>query len=109
MRGPRGRRESAGHDRLSDEQEHRLRADHGLTSDLALVVGYAGTGKSAMLGVAREAWEAVGLAGARCGPVGDRGGERWRRGSGIGVADDRQSGARVGAGEGSSCPPGTCW
>jgi len=45
--------------RLSGEQREAL--DHVLQRpDLALVVGYAGTGKSAMLGVAREAWESVG-------------------------------------------------
>ena len=45
---------------LGDEQ--RLAFQHVTSGqDLALVVGYAGTGKSAMLGVARGAWEAAGL------------------------------------------------
>ncbi len=45
---------------LGDEQRDAFRH---VTSgrDLALVVGYAGTGKSAMLGVAREAWEVAGF------------------------------------------------
>jgi Ti-type conjugative transfer relaxase TraA len=45
---------------LSDEQRDAVRH---LTdaAGLSLVVGYAGTGKSALLGVAREAWEAEGL------------------------------------------------
>jgi Ti-type conjugative transfer relaxase TraA len=45
--------------RLGDEQRGALERITG-REDLSLVVGYAGTGKSAMLGVAREAWEAEG-------------------------------------------------
>jgi Ti-type conjugative transfer relaxase TraA len=44
---------------LSGEQAHAL-AHVTEGPDLGIVVGYAGTGKSAMLGVAREAWEAAG-------------------------------------------------
>ncbi|WP_010160866.1 Ti-type conjugative transfer relaxase TraA [Sphingomonas sp. PAMC 26617] len=44
---------------LSAEQRSAL--DHVTDGkDLGVVVGYAGTGKSAMLGVAREAWESAG-------------------------------------------------
>ncbi|MGJ4952468.1 Ti-type conjugative transfer relaxase TraA [Bradyrhizobium sp. HKCCYLS20291] len=45
---------------LSSEQAEALALVAG-GRDLGVVVGHAGTGKSAMLGVAREAWEAVGL------------------------------------------------
>jgi Ti-type conjugative transfer relaxase TraA len=45
---------------LSGEQAHAL-AYVTDGSDLSVVVGNAGTGKSAMLGVAREAWEAAGF------------------------------------------------
>ena len=42
-------------------EEQRLAVGHVTRArDLALVVGYAGTGKSTMLGVARAAWEAEG-------------------------------------------------
>ncbi|MFA7596195.1 MAG: Ti-type conjugative transfer relaxase TraA [Novosphingobium sp.] len=42
--------------------EQRAAFDHVTDRrDLGVVVGYAGTGKSAMLGVAREAWEGAGL------------------------------------------------
>ena len=44
---------------LSGEQ--RTAFDHATDGkDLGVVIGYAGTGKSAMLGVAREAWEGAG-------------------------------------------------
>lgn len=44
---------------LSSEQRNAY--DHVTSGkDLGVLVGYAGTGKSAMLGVAREAWESAG-------------------------------------------------
>ncbi|MEG3125146.1 Ti-type conjugative transfer relaxase TraA [Sphingomonas sp. GB1N7] len=44
---------------LSSEQRSAL--EHVTAAkDLGVVIGYAGTGKSAMLGVAREAWEGAG-------------------------------------------------
>src|SRR3954464_10815248 len=44
---------------LGDQQRAAFAHDTG-ERDLALVVGYAGTGKSTMLGAAREAWEVQG-------------------------------------------------
>jgi ATP-dependent exoDNAse (exonuclease V) alpha subunit len=47
------------HVRLGREQQAAL--EHVLKGpDLANVIGYAGTGKSTMLAVAREAWEQAG-------------------------------------------------
>ena len=46
---------------LSLSGEQRAAFDHATGGrDLGVVIGYAGTGKSAMLGVAREAWEDAG-------------------------------------------------
>jgi Ti-type conjugative transfer relaxase TraA len=47
---------------LSLSGEQRTAFDHATAGkDLGVVIGYAGTGKSAMLGVAREAWEGAGF------------------------------------------------
>ena len=47
---------------LTFSGEQRAAFDHATDGkDLGVVIGYAGTGKSAMLGVAREAWEGAGF------------------------------------------------
>jgi Ti-type conjugative transfer relaxase TraA len=67
---------------LSGEQ--RAAFDHATDKrGLSLVVGYAGTGKSAMLGVAREAWESAGLS-VRGAALSGIAAEGLENGSGIG-------------------------
>ena len=68
--------------RLGDEQRGALERITG-SEDLSLVVGYAGTGKSAMLGVAREAWEAEGFQ-VRGAALSGIAAESLEAGSGIG-------------------------
>jgi Ti-type conjugative transfer relaxase TraA len=68
--------------RLGDEQRGALERITG-REDLSLVVGYAGTGKSAMGGVAREAWEAVGYQ-VRGAALSGIAAESLEAGSGIG-------------------------
>ncbi|MBV0889847.1 Ti-type conjugative transfer relaxase TraA [Komagataeibacter oboediens] len=53
------RRAAMQHSGLGDEQALAV-GEVTKSRDLSVVVGYAGTGKSTMLGVAREAWEAAG-------------------------------------------------
>ena len=66
---------------LSGEQRDALRhVTRG--RDLGLVVGYAGSGKSAMLGVAREAWEAEGYT-VRGAALSGIAAENLEQGSGI--------------------------
>ena len=76
-----GTRERAGLS-LGDGQRDALR--HVVSGpDLTLVVGYAGTGKSAMLGVARQAWEGAGYT-VRGAALSGIAAEGLEAGSGIG-------------------------
>ena len=66
---------------LSGEQQAALRHVTA-PRDLGLVVGYAGSGKSAMLGVARESWEAQGYT-VRGATLSGIAAENLEQGSGI--------------------------
>ena len=81
---------------LGDEQRAAFAHVTG-ERDLALVVGYAGTGKSTMLGAAREAWEAQGYT-VRGAALSGIAAESLEGGSGIARAHARLAGACVGAG-----------
>jgi Ti-type conjugative transfer relaxase TraA len=68
--------------RLGAEQRQALAHVSGL-QNLSMVVGYAGSGKSAMLGAAREAWEASGYQ-VRGATLSGIAAESLEAGSGIG-------------------------
>ena len=89
---------------LGDEQRAAFAHVTG-ERDLALVVGYAGTGKSTMLGAAREAWEAQGYT-VRGAALSGIAAENLEGGSGIQLAHARLAGACVGAGPRSAHRPG---
>jgi ATP-dependent exoDNAse (exonuclease V) alpha subunit len=73
-------RDAAGSDGCAGDQQRDALAHITGKNDLAIVVGYAGTGKSAMLGVAREEWEraAIRCAARRCPGSRPRAGRRLR-------------------------------
>ena len=80
---------------LSAEQAQALEHVTG-KEGLASVVGYAGSGKSAMLGVARETWEAEGYT-VRGAALSGVAAENLEGGSGHCLAHPGQPGAPVGA------------
>ena len=92
---------------LSEEQTDAL-AHITDGRDLGVVVGYAGTGKSAMLGVAREAWEAAGYE-VRGAALSGIAAENLESGSGVVVAHHRQSGACLGTGPRQCSPRAIFW
>jgi Ti-type conjugative transfer relaxase TraA len=67
--------------RLSEEQETAFRRVTG-AERLSIVIGYAGTGKSTMLGAAREAWEREGYT-VKGGTLSGIAAEGLQAGSGI--------------------------
>ncbi len=91
---------------LSDEQRDAF--DHITGREgLASVVGYAGTGKPAMLGVAREAWEAQGYT-VRGAALSGIAAENLESGSSIGSRTIASLEHAWGRGA-SSLVPATCW
>jgi Ti-type conjugative transfer relaxase TraA len=81
---------------LSAEQRDALTHVTKL-NDLAVVVGYAGTGKSTMLGVAREVWESIGYE-VRGAALSGIAAENLEAGVRHPVAYAREPGASMGAG-----------